>query len=136
MEDYRSVFESILWLNIRAGFKGKLVCCDNKFKPLLEPIKTEHGFETNYAAAGEHKPHLEQNNCTIQKCVRSLYQGCLYKHLPRLVLQRRVETTTVKLNYFPNKNECFLHYSLREIMMHHLQETTQGGTTGVCFSSQ
>ena len=44
MEDYRSVFEVILSLYIRAGFKVKVVCCDNKFKPLLKPIKMEHGF--------------------------------------------------------------------------------------------
>lgn len=67
MNGYRSVIVSILQLYVWDGFKVQLVCINNTFRILLKPIKTKHGFTTNFVAAGEHAPHAEHNTHIIQE---------------------------------------------------------------------
>ena len=70
-KSYQEQLAKVLHLYKNAGFPITIINSDNEFRPKLEPMKHEFGFQPNYASAQEHVPEAERNHRVIKEHVRA-----------------------------------------------------------------
>ena len=97
-ELYRCIDEVLRCYN-SAGFFVKTISCDNKFKPLMDPVKDNMDVSMNYCPAGEHESAAERNNQTIGEHICTTYNHLPYRAIPKVMLRYLVMICTDQLNF-------------------------------------
>jgi hypothetical protein len=118
VDTYQECFIKVLKLYKSAGFQVATVSADREFVAVLDPIKEQYKFTTNYASAQEHVPEVERSNRVIKERVRATVHRSPYACLPRTVLKFVVTEAARKLNFFPAQYGCSAYYSPRQILHH------------------
>ena len=116
MAVYRSALDQVLRTYNARGFRISMIYCNNKYKPLFEPIQDEMDITMNYASAHEHVPEAERNNRVIKERIRATFHRLPYKALPKLMVEVLAMECTKKLNYFPPKNGLSPYFSPHSIV--------------------
>ena len=65
----------------------------------------------NFAAAQEHMPEAEGNNCVIKQHVQPTFHNLPYDHIPKKLMQIVLMEAAKKLNFFPAKHGVSKYYS-------------------------
>ena len=86
-ESYQEQLAKVLHLYKSAGFPVTIINSDNEFRPVLEPMKTEFGFQPNYASAQEHVPEAKRNHRVIKERVCACFHNAPFKSLPRVAVK-------------------------------------------------
>jgi hypothetical protein len=96
----------------------KYIQADQQFDPVLTIMKEKYDFEKIIAPTNEHVPTVERSIRTVKERERATLHGNPYKELPRVLIKSVLQECTRKLNFFPAKGSCSVHYIPREIMHH------------------
>ena len=110
------IFKSLVKVYNQGGFQIMNIRCDNKFRPLTDPMAIDHHIRMNYTNPQEHVPEAERNNRVIKERVRATYHRLPYIHLPRIMVKYLVVEPAKNLNFFPAKYGISKYYSPRMIL--------------------
>ena len=102
---YEGCTEELLAVYRKGGFNITKTHCNNDFRKVMDPFlaKKYPTIKMNYAAAQEHVPQAEQNNCVIQERIQEAYHRFPFPYLPRILVKYLVMKSTKNLNLFTNK---------------------------------
>ena len=87
----------------KAGFEITKLCCDNAFKPMLEPLQDNFDSDMNFVSKDKHVPEVEHHNCTIKEHVCSMHHHLPCKNVPKQMMMKGVEDLVLKIDWVPPK---------------------------------
>jgi hypothetical protein len=88
---YCKCLQQVLRIYTLGGLQVTTICCDNKFRPLMDPLALKFGIQVNYASAQEHVLEAEHNNRVIKERIRETYHRLPYDRLPRIMVKVLVD---------------------------------------------
>jgi hypothetical protein len=113
---YRSVLDNVFRIYNRAGFKIKIINCDNEFRPLMDELQDVYNVVMNYANPQEHVPEAERNNRVLKERFRASFHRLPFNKMPKIMVKILAMECAKKLNFFPPKGGVSPYYSPRMIM--------------------
>ena len=101
LDNYKATVTSVFATYNLRGFWIQDICCNNKFRPLIDHSAIKFYIKINYTNPQEHIPEAKHNKWLIIKWILETYHYSPNNKFPKLMSQVLVIKSAKKLNFFP-----------------------------------